>query len=87
MAGARVVAAFKGGSPDIQESQKSVERYAAEVRDKWGVKIVDSINDLCPVVDGILLESVDGRPHLAQFREAIRCGKPVSSLTSRSLPH
>jgi hypothetical protein len=28
-------------------------------------------------VDGLLLESVDGRSHLTQFREASRCGKPV----------
>ena len=75
--GARVVAAYKGGSPDIEESAKRVDQYAAELREKEGVKFVDSISELCPVVDGILLESVDGRPHLAQFREAVKCGKPV----------
>ncbi len=75
--GARVVAAFKGGSPDIEESAKRVDQYASELRDKWGVQFVNSIRDLCPVSDGLLLESVDGRPHLAQFREAIACGKPV----------
>jgi Oxidoreductase family, NAD-binding Rossmann fold len=75
--GARVVAAFKGGSPDLEESRKRLDVYAAELRDKWGVRFVPSISDLCPLVDGLLLESVDGRPHLAQFREAVRCGKPV----------
>jgi hypothetical protein len=29
------------------------------------------------MVDGLLLESIDGRQHLAQFREAASCGKPV----------
>jgi hypothetical protein len=75
--GARVVAAYQGGSPGIEESAKRVAEYAAELQQKWDVKIVPSIADLCPVVDGILLESVDGRPHLAQFQEAVKCGKPV----------
>lgn len=77
VSGARVVAAFKGGSPDIEESVKRVDRYAAELHDKWGVQRVVTIRDLCPLVDGLLLESVDGRPHLAQFRQAASCGKPV----------
>jgi hypothetical protein len=75
--GARIVAAWKGGSPDIEESTSRVDKFANELKDKWGVKIVGSIADLCPAVDGLLLESVDGRSHLAQFREASRCGKPV----------
>ena len=75
--GARVVAAFKGGSPDVAESAKRVDEYADEIQKKWNVKIVSSIAELCPAVDGILLESVDGRPHLAQFQEAVKCGKPV----------
>jgi hypothetical protein len=75
--GARVVAAFKGGSADIPESAKRTDEYAAEMQQKRGVKIVDTIADLCPLVDGILLESVDGRPPLSQFQEAVKCGKPV----------
>jgi hypothetical protein len=75
--GARIVAAWKGGSSDIEESTSRVDKFANELKDKWGVKILGSIADLCPAVDGLLLESVDGRSHLAQFREASRCGKPV----------
>ncbi|MGA7409985.1 MAG: Gfo/Idh/MocA family oxidoreductase [Bryobacteraceae bacterium] len=77
VAGAKVVAAFKGGSPDLDESRDRVDKYAADMKEKWQVKFVDKIADLCPLVDGILVESVDGRPHLAQFQEAARCGKPV----------
>ncbi len=77
LSGARVVAAFKGGSPDLEESVKVIDKYASELKDKWGVQFVNSISDLCPLVDGLLLESVDGRPHLAQFRDAVRCAKPV----------
>jgi hypothetical protein len=75
--GARVVAAFKGGSKDIEESASRVQQYATELKEKWSVRLVGSIQDLCLDVDGLLLESVDGRKHLAQFQEAIHCGKPV----------
>jgi hypothetical protein len=75
--GARVVAAFKGGSADIESSANRVEGYAQELREKWGVEIVSSIADLCGKADAILLESVDGRTHLPQFREAVKCGKPM----------
>ena len=42
-----------------------------------GVEIVDSIDDLLKKVDVVLLESVDGRPHLAQARPVIAAGKPL----------
>lgn len=75
--GARVVAAYKGGSADVKESASRVDKYADELKDKWGVRFVDSIGQMCPAVDGLLLESLDGRKHLPQFQEAVRCGKPV----------
>jgi hypothetical protein len=75
--GARVVAAFKGGSPDLESSANRVEGYATELVEKWKVEIVPDIASLCPKVDAILLESVDGRKHLPQFREAVKCGKPI----------
>src|SRR5262252_3372989 len=58
--GARVVAAFKGGSPDVESSYTRIDRFTAELKDKWGVEIVDSIEELCKKVDAVLLESVDG---------------------------
>ncbi|MBL8216627.1 MAG: Gfo/Idh/MocA family oxidoreductase [Bryobacterales bacterium] len=75
--GAKVVAAFKGGSPDVESSHTRVEKYADELKTKWGLEIVDSIGALCGKVDAILLESVDGRKHLPQFKEAVKCKKPV----------
>lgn len=77
VAGATVVAAYKGGSPDIEESRSRVDRYATELRDKWGVRFVDAIPAMCGAVDGILLESLDGRTHLAQMKAAVMCHKPV----------
>jgi hypothetical protein len=77
IAGARVVAAFKGGSPDIEESHGRVERYSEELRTKWGVEIVPDIATLVSKVDGVLLLSIDGRVHLDQARPVIAAHKPL----------
>ncbi|MCC6231446.1 MAG: Gfo/Idh/MocA family oxidoreductase [Verrucomicrobiales bacterium] len=75
--GARVVAAYKGGSRDIESSWSRVEEYTKELKEKWGVTICDSIEEMCRQVDVVLLESVDGRPHLEQARPVIAAGKPL----------
>jgi hypothetical protein len=75
--GARVVAAFKGGSKDIDSSYSRVDKYAEEIRTKYGVEIVPDIATLCSKVDVVLLESVDGRPHLAQAKQVIAAKKPL----------
>jgi hypothetical protein len=77
VAGFRVVAAYRGGSADLKDSYTRVEKFAAEVQAKWGVEMVPDIPTLCRQVDGVLLESVDGRVHLAQAREVIKAGKPL----------
>ena len=75
--GARVVAAYKGGSPDIESSRSRIEKFTEELRSKWNVEIVPDIPTLCSKVDAVLLESVDGRVHLAQAREIIAARKPM----------
>jgi len=71
----KVVAAFKGGSPDLPTSADRLEGFAATIRDKYGVEIVGSIDGLLQKVDVVLLESVDGRPHLAQATPVFKAGK------------
>jgi len=75
--GCRVVAGYPGGSPDMPASADRVEKFTQQLRDQYGLEIVDSIEELCGKVDGILLESVDGRPHLEQARPVIAAGKPL----------
>jgi predicted dehydrogenase len=75
--GAKVVAAYKGGSPDISSSADRLEGFTKTLREKWGVEIVDSIPALCEKVDAVLLESVDGRPHLEQVRPVFAAKKRV----------
>ncbi|MGA2114975.1 MAG: Gfo/Idh/MocA family oxidoreductase [Bryobacteraceae bacterium] len=77
IAGARVVAAYKGGSPDIAQSATRVEGYARDLQTKWGVEIVPDIPTLCGKVDAILLLSVDGRVHLEQAKLAFAAHKPM----------
>ncbi len=76
VAGARVVAAVKGGSPDVKESASRVEQYAEEIRARYGVEIVPDTAALLGKVDAVLIESVDGRPHLAEARPVIAARKP-----------
>ena len=75
--GCKVVAGYSGGSPDIPSSANRVDKYTEQLRDQYGVEIVDSIEELCRKVDAVLLESVDGRPHLKQARPVIAAGKPL----------
>ena len=75
--GAKIVAAYKGGSPDIESSANRVEGFAKDLAEKYKVEIVPTIAALCGKVDAILLESVDGRKHLEQATAAFKCGKPM----------
>jgi hypothetical protein len=77
LARVKVVAGYPGGSPDIASSRDRVEGYTNQLRDEYGVEIVDSIEELLEKVDVVFLESVDGRPHLEQARPVIAAGKPL----------
>jgi hypothetical protein len=77
VAGVRVVAAYPGGSPDIPSSRDRVAGFTRELKETFGVEIVGSIEELLSKVDVILLESVDGRPHLEQARPVFKARKPV----------
>ena len=72
-----LVAAFKGGSPDIPASANRVEGFARTAHEKFGVELVESIDALLAKVDVVLLISVDGRAHLAQVTPVLKAGKPV----------
>jgi predicted dehydrogenase len=77
LADVRIVAAYPGGSPDVPESRNRVAGYTKELREMYGVEIVDSIDALLQKVDVVFLESVDGRPHLEQARPVFKARKPL----------
>jgi predicted dehydrogenase len=75
--GARVVAAFKQGTPEIEASATRIDKFTAELRDTWKIEIVDSVDELLRRVDAVMLSSVDGRAHLAQARAVLAAKKPL----------
>src|SRR5262249_17243145 len=61
----------------IPASKNRVEGFTKTLREKHSVEIVDSIDALLGKVDVVLLESVDGRPHLKEARPIFKANKPV----------
>jgi predicted dehydrogenase len=74
--GGNVVKAFPGGSPDFELSLSRIGKITDEVR-RYGVEIVDTLEEAADQTDAILLESVDGGTHLEQFRRLAGYKKPV----------
>jgi len=75
--GAKVVAAFKGGTADNESSYTRVDEYTKQLQEEFGVEIIDTVEELCKKVDAVMLTSVDGRPHLEQAKPVIEAGKPL----------
>jgi len=76
LAKVKVVAALPQGSPDLEGNAAKVEKYTRELQD-MGVVIVDSMDNLLRRCDVVMVESVDGRPHLRQAAPALKAGKRV----------
>ena len=75
--GARVVAAYKGGSKDVKDSYTRVDKFADELKTKWKIEFTPDIASLCRKVDAVMIESVDARTHLEQAKVVIAAGKPM----------
>lgn len=71
----QIVAGFPGGT-DVPSSRNRVGKYTEQLRG-MGLVICDSVESLLERVDVVLLESVDGRPHLDQVVPVFKSGKPV----------
>ena len=77
LADVKVVAGFTGGIEDNPSSWDRREMYTTYLRDEQGCTIYDTIEEMMKHVDVVLLESVDGRPHLEQAKPVIAAGKPL----------
>ncbi len=75
--GGRITVAYPGGSPDFDLSINRVGKFTGALRDGHQVKMVDSLAAMRGKCDAVMLESVDGRVHLEQFREVADWGVPV----------
>lgn len=75
--GGRVIAAYPGGSADFPLSIGRVGGFTQELREQYGVSIMETPEAVAESVDALLLESADGRVHLEQFRATAPYGRPV----------
>lgn len=75
--GARVVAAYPGGSPDFSLSISRVNGFTEDIQQKYGVRIMDTPEGVAEHCDALMLLSADGRVHLELFRKIAPYGKPV----------
>jgi hypothetical protein len=76
LAGVKIVAAYPGGNLEFPLSRDRVQGYTEKMR-TMGVEIVESIEALLPMVDAVILGSVDGSQHLEQVEPVLKAGKPV----------
>src|SRR4051794_18930302 len=75
--GGRVTCAFAGVSPDFEMSHTRVEKFTAQVRDEFGVQIMDKPEAVAEAVDLLFITAVDGRTHLDYVRKTIAARKPT----------
>lgn len=75
--GGTVTVAFPGGSPDFPLSISRVPAYMAQIRDEFGVRMTDRLEEVAEEADAIMLLTVDGRLHLEQLAAVAPYGKPV----------
>jgi hypothetical protein len=75
--GGKVVACVPTQSPDWDKSFSRVEGFKKDLQEKYHVQLVESIPAMLKQVDAVLLESVDGRRHLAELKEVVRAKCPV----------
>jgi predicted dehydrogenase len=75
--GAKIVAAFPGGSPDMAVSWERVDGFTKELHEKYGVPILDTPEAVADASDVVFILSCDGRTHPGLFRSVAGRGRPV----------
>lgn len=75
--GAKVVAAYPGGSKDFELSWSRVGKFTDEIRDKYGVSMVDSPEAVAEASDLVLMTAVDGRIHRELFERIVKFKRPT----------
>jgi predicted dehydrogenase len=75
--GATVAFAYPGGSPDFELSISRVQGFTDQLRDQYGVQILDSPEEVAGKADAVMIEAADGRTHRDYFERIVDAGKPV----------
>jgi predicted dehydrogenase len=75
--GATITCAFPAGSKDFAMSIDRVGKFTQQVRDEYGVKILDTPEAVASEVDLLFITAVDGRSHLDLVRRTISARRPT----------
>lgn len=75
--GGTIVAGYPGMSADLEASYKRVEGFTAELRDRFGVHIAETPEEVAQQCDAVFITSVDGRVHYDLLQKVAPFGKPV----------
>ncbi|MCC6424138.1 MAG: Gfo/Idh/MocA family oxidoreductase [Phycisphaerales bacterium] len=75
--GGKVVTAYPGGSKDFELSWSRVGKFTDEIREKFGVTMVDSPEAVAEASDLVLMTAVDGRAHRALFERIVKYKRPT----------
>lgn len=75
--GVKVVAGVPAFSPDIESSASRIDSFVKTLTEDYRVTMYESIEAMLPHIDVVMIESVDGRPHLEQATPGIIAGKPT----------
>lgn len=75
--GARIVAAYAGGSPDWELSHGRVAGFRQELADGYAIPVVATIEEVVAAADALMILTIDGRVHLEQFTAVAASGKPA----------
>ncbi|ATC64627.1 oxidoreductase [Nibricoccus aquaticus] len=74
---ARVVAAWAGGSLDLPLSATRIDGFTQEVREIFGVEILDTPEAVAERSDAVAILSMDGRAHPSQFARIASLQRPI----------
>ncbi|WP_274362397.1 Gfo/Idh/MocA family protein [Paenibacillus thermotolerans] len=77
VAGGTIVAGYPGGSADLEASYQRVDGFTSELKDQYGVKIMDAPEEVAQACDALFITSVDGRVHYDLLKKVAPFGKPV----------
>ena len=76
VSGVQVTGVYPGGSEQFSLSRERVQKFSAEIENRYHIRAYPNISDLANDVDVLFLTSVDGRQHPDQFAQ-MAVGKPV----------
>ncbi|MDA1013363.1 MAG: Gfo/Idh/MocA family oxidoreductase [Planctomycetota bacterium] len=76
LVGLKVVAAWRGGSSDIDETQVDIKRWEPRLIE-FGVTMEDTVEDVLKKCDVVMIMSIDGRAHLKLAEQTLKAGKPT----------